>query len=220
MNLLSHISEQLSPLRPTDTIEAAIDWLTNQKVNNLPVVESGQFLGYAVLGNLLSQTEKNVELRSIIQKGIHFPVINAKLTISDAVPIFIQTGFDTLVVCKEDYIYSGIIEKNKVFSILADMVSINSQGAIITLRISNRDFSPSELCRLAENEGCKPMGFWVTNREDNDFEVNIKVQPGKVKNVVSTYERFGYQIESVFNPDDNDEDNDNRYKVFMKYIDF
>ncbi len=220
MNLLNHLSEQLSPLRPTDTIEAAIDWMTNQKVSNLPIVEAGKVHGYAILENLLFCENKRLELRDVVPKDISYPILNKRLVIWDSIPIFLQTGFETLAVCKEDYNYAGILEKNKVFRIMANMLSVNMPGAIIVLKIGSRDYSPTELCRLAENEGCKPVGIWISSNENDSFEVNIKLQPGKIRNVVATYERFGYQIVDVFNPDDSDEDNDNRYKVFMKFLDF
>lgn len=220
MNLLNHLSEQLSPLRPTDTVEAAIDWLSNLKVNNLPVVDSGKVLGYAVLENLLACSEKNIELRNSIKIDTQFPVLKVDLVVWDSVPIFIQTGFETLAVCKEDFSFTGILEKNKVFRVLSNMVGIDMPGAVIVLKIGNRDFSSSELCRLAENEGCKPIGLWISNTDNDEFEVNIKFQPGKIRNVVATYERFGYKVIDVYNPGDSDDDNDNRYKVFMKYIDF
>ena len=65
------ISDKLSPLRSSDSVEAALEFLCNQGVSELPVLDKKSLYNYARLERLSLETNKSQTLGKCLAFNPH-----------------------------------------------------------------------------------------------------------------------------------------------------
>jgi hypothetical protein len=92
-------------------------------------------------------------------------------------------------------------------------------GAIVVLQIMPRDFTLTEISRIAESNQVKIIGVDVKTLDDSSYlEVIIKFNTTEINPLLHAFERFDYKIKLVLNLASNDQDDDQRLNWLIKYI--
>jgi hypothetical protein len=99
------------------------------------------------------------------------------------------------------------------------MINQGGMGAILVLKMSDRDYAPSQISRWIEENDAKILGLLISPADQGMLNVNIKLNTSSVKNILATLSRQNINVEQVFMADDYDENDTKAYDVAFKFLD-
>ena len=102
---------------------------------------------------------------------------------------------------------------------LSFMINQGGMGAILVLKMSDRDYAPSQISRWIEENDAKILGLLISPADQGMLNVNIKLNTSSVKNILATLSRQNINVEQVFMADDYDENDTKAYDVVFKFLD-
>jgi hypothetical protein len=102
---------------------------------------------------------------------------------------------------------------------LSFMINQGGMGAILVLKMSDRDYAPSKIYRWIEENDAKILGLLIGYADQGMLNVNIKLNTSSVKNILATLSRQNINVDQVFMADDYDENDTKAYDVVFKFLD-
>jgi hypothetical protein len=212
------INEHLSPLRTTDSVDAALLFMISQGVTELPLIEQKQLWNYVRLQQLAT-LPKDQTLGDVISKHPFPPNAHSNNHLYELIPLLAANELSILAVTDADGQYQGIIEQKSINKLIADSFTYRGMGAILVLRMSDRDFAPSQLARWIEENGAKLLGIMINHADQGQLRINVKLNTTTVKPILATLERQGIVVEHVFMAEDHDENDSKAFDVIFKFFD-
>lgn len=213
------ISDHLQGLRLTDTVEGAIEFMVSLGVSELPVLDRKQVYNYARLNLLHGISDKSKVLSQILPANPFAPRAILNQHIYEIVPILALNELSVLAVVDDAENCVGIVDQKQINKLITESQTYRGIGAIIVLRLSNKDFAPSVLARWTEENGAKILGMMVSITEDGELLVNLKLNTTLVKNIVATFQRQNYSVEQVYLAEDYFPNDDRAIDLALKFFD-
>ena len=68
-------------------------------------------------------------------------------------------------------------------AVLSFMINQGGMGAILVLKMSDRDYAPSQISRWIEENDAKILGLMISQADQGMLKVNIKLNTSRVKNI-------------------------------------
>jgi len=99
------------------------------------------------------------------------------------------------------------------------MINQGGMGAILVLKMSDRDYAPSQISRWIEENDAKILGLLISPADQGMLNVNIKLNTSRVKNILATLSRQNVNVEQVLMADDYDENDTKAFDVAFKFLD-
>ena len=99
------------------------------------------------------------------------------------------------------------------------MINQGGMGAILVLKMSDRDYAPSQISRWIEENDAKILGLLISPADQGMLNVNIKLNTSRVKNIIATLSRQNVNVEQVLMADDYDENDTKAFDVAFKFLD-
>ena len=104
-------------------------------------------------------------------------------------------------------------------AVLSFMINQGGMGAILVLKMSDRDYAPSQISRWIEENDAKILGLLISPADQGMLNVNIKLNTSRVKNILATLARQDVAVEHVLMADDYDENDTKAFDVVFKFLD-
>ena len=104
-------------------------------------------------------------------------------------------------------------------AVLSFMINQGGMGAILVLKMSDRDYAPSQIARWVEENGAKILGLLISPADQGMLNVNIKLNTSRVKNILATLSRQNINVDQVLMADDYDENDTKAFDVVLKFLD-
>ena len=104
-------------------------------------------------------------------------------------------------------------------AVLSFMINQGGMGAILVLKMSNRDYAPSQIARWVEENGAKILGLMISQADQGMLRINIKLNTSRVKNILATLSRQNINVDQVLMADDYDENDTKAFDVVFKFLD-
>ncbi|GAB4238421.1 MAG: hypothetical protein Tsb0034_14020 [Ekhidna sp.] len=217
------IAEQLinfmvPPLKPSDEITRAKQWMDEFRVKELPVVDEKTFMGYITEDILYDAEIMHSEVGS-------YPLMGQSCKVAptshyyDILKVQSEFGMDLVAVLDEEF--KGVVLISDILKEFAKTAIVNSEGAIVTLKSSLNDYSLSEISRIVEMNGATILGANV--KPDNDdpslIEIVLRINHQDVNQIATGLTKSGYTVTSSFNTEDRSFDEKDRYGMLMKFLD-
>lgn len=212
------INEHLSPLRTTDSVEAALAFMISQGVTELPLIEQKQLYNYVRLQQL-SGLNKEQTLGDAIAKNHFTPSARGNSHLYELVPMLAANELGLLAVTDAEGNYQGIIEQKSINKLISDSFTYRGMGAILVLLMDDRDFAPSQLARWIEENGAKMLGMMINHAEQGKLRINVKLNTTVVRGILATLDRQHITVEHVFMAEDHDENDTKAFDVVFKFFD-
>ncbi|MEY4465085.1 MAG: hypothetical protein RLZZ465_715 [Bacteroidota bacterium] len=212
------INEHLSPLRTTDSVEAALAFMISQGVTELPLIEQKQLYNYVRLQQL-SGLPKEQSLGDAIAKNPFTPSARSNNHLYELVPMLAANELSLLAVTDAEGMFQGIIEQKSINKLISESFTYRGMGAILVLRMDDRDFAPSLLARWIEENGAKMLGMMINHAEQGQLRIHVKLNTTVVRGIMATLERQHVKVEHVFMAEDHDENDSKAFDVVFKFFD-
>lgn len=214
------INQMIPPLKLYDTVEKALRWMDEFRVNELPVVSNRKYMGLATEHNLIELDDRSQPLKEVtleyqevhVQQHQHF---------YDVMEAAIKNKIQVVAVFDDEQDYIGIITINDTLAAFGQMSALQGQGSILVLSMPERDYSLSQISRLIEEENVKILSAYVSPDELDPYQIKLtlKLNASDLTRIIATLERFEYRITAQFNDGAKYDVGRDRLDMLLKYLD-
>jgi acetoin utilization protein AcuB len=213
------ITDDIPPLKVTDTIERALDWMEQFKVSHLPLVNGRELVGVIADSDLLDYNNTS-ETFATAKVPMIKPIIHYYQHVYDLLRLMTSLNLTVMPVLDENEKYTGSISMKGFMQNMASMISVQNPGGVIVLEVNLNDYSVTQIGSIVESNDAKILSLHVNSIPDSTkLEVTLKVNKEDLGRIIQTFNRYNYIIKATFHHSDYDNDLKNRLDEFMRFLD-
>jgi predicted transcriptional regulator len=212
------ITDEVMPLKTSDTGKEALSWMDEYKVAHLPIVNNETFLGMISEQDIYSLNNLE-EVLGNHELSLKQPFVNEHQHLYDVMKQIRVNGLTLVPVLDDHEKYLGSITIHNLVKFLAGTYSVHNPGGVIVLEVSEMDYSLTEIANIVESNGAKILSTFISSRQDSTrLEVVIKINKIELGSILQTFDRYGYYVKSTFGENEDQEDLKDRFDSLMNYL--
>jgi len=212
------ISQSLISLHPDDDGLRAISLMEELRVNHLPVVRNGFYLGILSEKEILNWDNEKEFIEEHLEE-ITAPSVISTQHLFDIIEELEKFSLTVIPVLDEEKHYLGSITNRKLLYTIAKSTSIQSNGGVIVLRMNQNDYQMSEIASIVEDNNTKILSSYITSIPDVlQIEPTLKLNTMDINSIVKDLERFDYNVSASFNTQETNDDFTDRYESLMRFL--
>ncbi len=213
---LNLISKSLPALSRGDSAMYVLNLMDELRVNDLPVVENGLFIGLANESDFLNAEVYQGEVQAELD------LLNVSVLpdshVLDVLKVVSENDVTVIPVVDEGNNYLGSITSADLLDHLAEMLGAMREGGIIVLQVFERDHSIQQIARIIEENNAKILSLSVVAVSEGNLEMHIKIDLPDLNPILQSLERFNYKVLSKFQASQYDDELKDRYNELMRYL--
>ncbi|GAB2766798.1 hypothetical protein GCM10027275_06090 [Rhabdobacter roseus] len=215
------INPMLPTLKLTDAVSTALDWMDEFRTPQLVVTEGDEYRGIVSEAILLDLPDAAQSLVDVIRQ--HEDVYATEdQHVYELLRIANQFGLKVLPVLAEEHTLTGTIIVSEMLERFADLLGVQEKGAVLVLKVAERDYSLSEISRLIESNGTKVLSSIYASpapyTSPDDSRLTLKLNRTNITPIIATLERFGYYIEEAHANDPIESVDQERLDMLLRYL--
>jgi CBS domain-containing protein len=212
------ITDEIPPLKTSDTGLMAINWMDEFKVSHLPIVSKHEYLGLISDTDILDLNITDDELGKTKLSLIR-PFVTEQQHIYEVIKMVSNMKLTVLPVLNEQQQYVGLIPTTSLIQQFATLAATREPGGIVVLEMGLHDYSLTQIAQIIEGNDAKILSLYVNPLEDSTkIEVTIKLNKQDLSGVLQTFYRYNYNVKQSFHQSEFLDDMKNRFDSFMNYI--
>ncbi|WP_299207074.1 CBS domain-containing protein [Brumimicrobium sp.] len=212
------ITDDIPPLRHTDTGERALQWMDEFKVNHLSVLKGESFVGLVSEDDLLDKSDLSQAL-TVLFDHLPRPYVKGTSHIYEVLNLASIDHLTVVPVLDAEENYLGSIGISSLMQKIAETGSIKEQGGIIVLEMSDTDYSLAHISQVVESENAKVLSSFITsNANSKVLELTLKINRIDLGRILRALERYDYKVKASFQRNSYHEDLKDRYDELMNYL--
>lgn len=192
------ISDQIIPLRTSDTGSEALGIMNEFYIRHLPIVNQEELLGLLSEEDILdNDVEEPVGSYTL---SLQQPAVRATDHLYDVMRLIADHHLSVIPVITDHNRYVGLITAEDVIRHFAESGAFREPGGIIVLEMTRQDYSLAQIARIVESENAVILSAYVQAFPDSPrIDVTIKINRQNIANILATFERFDFQVKATFN---------------------
>lgn len=212
------ISDNIPPLKTSDTGSKALAWMDEFRVSHLPIVNSMELLGVISEVDIMDLNDPEQPLgnhKLSLQKSFVFDDQH----IYDIIKLIDEQKLTIIPVLDKNMHFTGMISLQDLTHSFSKMAAVDSPGGIIILELGIRDYSLSEIARIVESNDAKILSTYITSPSDSTrINLTLKINVSDLSRIIATFNRFNYTIKASYHQDGFLDDLRDRYDSLMHYL--
>lgn len=211
------VSNEIIPLRTSDSGNEALSIMNEFGVRHLPIVNNKQLLGLISEDDILNFDVE--EAVGSYRLSTFRPYVKESDHLYEVIKVLSQQKLTLMPVINAEEEYVGLISQEDLIHYFARIGSFTESGSIVVLEVNRRDYSLVEIARIVESEGAAILSSFVTSNLDNLLiDVTLKINRPDLGNIIATFERFEYTIKATFSEEQFNTTIKERYDMLMTYL--
>lgn len=212
------ISYQIPALKLEQTVQIALDKLSEFKLKHIPIVNENVFLGLLAEEDLLELPNSSAKLSDISTTLLRASIL-ASAHIYDVIRLMSELSLTEVPVLDANNKYLGLIAAKNIIYALGSQFAVNQPGGIIVLEIGNRDNSLAHVAQIVEADNAQILSSSINSFENStSLELTLKVNKTDITALVASFERYNYRVKEVYNNIKIDDGSQERFDSFMNYL--
>jgi len=213
------ISSNFKPLSYSNTGEGALFAMHELNVNQMPVIENGLYVGIISLEEIMLSKHLGDSLQEI-HTSLKRPYVHQSSHLFDVMKAALEYNVRIVpVLADEDDSYLGVISAESCLKAFSELNSIVDEGGIIELIVPVKDFTLTEVVRIVESNNVHVLACYTNiDQVSSMVNVTIKTNSNELSAVISSFERYGYEIKGFYHEQEYSEDLKDRYDALMRFI--
>jgi len=211
------ISNQIAPLRTSDSGEEALTLMHAYHVRHLPIVNNEKLLGLIseedILSNELNEPIGSYRLsmvRAFCRDNEHIFEVMSRMA---------RFNLTVIPVIDADESYIGLISLEFLLQFYASNYSFAEPGAILILEVAKGNYSLAEIARIVESENGMILSCFLSSDPDtSQLLVTIKINKQDIQSIKTAFERYSYVVHAAFSEEDYMDGLKERYDSLMSYL--
>ena len=218
MIALELITEEIPPLKHTDTGDTALQWMEEFKVVHLPVLKIENFVGLVSEDAIFDKEDASKTLHEMFMH-LPRPFVKGSAHIYEVLARMSDEHVTVLAVLDDEENYLGCIGIADLMQKIANTSSIKETGGIIVLEMNNIDYSLAHIAQIVESDGAKILSSFITSHpSSNRLELTLKINQVELSRIIRSFERYDYTVKASFQKNSYYDDLKNRYDELMKFL--
>jgi acetoin utilization protein AcuB len=218
--LTAHLlNKNIPQLRLQDSVSKALQLINDYRISHLPVVEDTLFLGLISEDDLLDAADRKNFIETLQHNFLKISV-PSNVHFLNAVSCSIQFDITVIPVVDFENKYKGSISSVDLLKTLGDFAGAEEIGGIIVLEMKRSQFAISEISRIVESNDCTILHLNTTEDSLSGLlKVTLHINKREISSVLSTFERYEYNIIYSFGNEKFNNEIDSNYQNLMSYLD-
>ncbi|ASZ10644.1 CBS domain-containing protein [Chitinophaga pendula] len=212
------ISTVIPVLHPMDAASRALRLMNEYHLTQLPMVVENRYMALVEEDDILDLEEPDTLLEAMEYNGVK-PAILENAHLFEALKLFYDLKLSAIPVVTKENEYLGMITKDNLLGTLAQLNGVKEVGGILALDLDPRDYSLSEIARIAESNDVSLLSVnTITNPSTGRLEVLLKTNRLELHSLIATFERFNYIIKYTISEEQEEDLLKKNYDLLMNYI--
>jgi signal-transduction protein with cAMP-binding, CBS, and nucleotidyltransferase domain len=212
------ISEDIPPLKTSDTGERALAWMDEFRVSHLPIVNNVDFLGLISESDILDFNSSNEPIGGH-SLNLSRPYVFDYQHTYDVLKVMSSLKLSVIPVLNDKEQYLGLVHLSTLLQHFAEMASMKESGGLLVLELNLHDYSLSEIARIVESNDAKILSSYISSHIDSTkLEVTIKINRTDLSAIIQTFNRYNYTIKASFHQSEYVDDLKDRFDSFMSFL--
>ncbi len=194
------IDPMIPALKSSDSVGQALDWMQEHHIGQLVLTDQGEYRGL-VTEELLMDIPDDTQSLSNVMRLFEQVYVFENQHLYEILSLIIQHRMDVVAVLNEGREFIGTVSASELIRQFAQELGVQEAGAILILDLNERDYSLTEISRLVESNNVKIISSYFSSASygmPDRSRLTLKLNRRNITAVISTLERFGYQIEAAF----------------------
>lgn len=212
------IADEIPPLKTTDTVEMALDWMEQFKVSHLAVVKDRELVGLVSEHDLMdyNHPEETIEELKI---PLLKPIIHSYQHTYDLLKLMMSFNLTLIAVLDDKEMYKGCITLKGLLQNLSTMASVQNMGGVIVLEVNQADYSLTQISSIIEGNDAKILSAHVSSIPNSTkVEVTLKINREDLSRILQTFYRYNYIVKASFQNGDYDSSMRNKLDEFIHFL--
>lgn len=219
MHAIDLITDDIPPLRTSDTIGRALDWMEEFKVNHLPVVENKRLVGVVQDSALVDNGDAAAMLDSVRDRFTH-AFVRGGQHIYDVMKVFSEQNLTVVPVLDDMGLFLGTIGEHEALRRLSEVANINQPGSVVVLELNSVDYSLHRIAGIVEGNDAKILSVYTHTLPDSvRVEVTLKINREDISDVLAGFERHDIFVKNTYQGSRFHDNLKERYDELMRYLD-
>ncbi|MDP1745973.1 MAG: CBS domain-containing protein [Bacteroidota bacterium] len=212
------ITDEIPPLKTSDTGLMVINWMDEFKVSHLPIVNNREYLGLISDTDILDLNITDEEIGKHKLSLIR-PFVKENQHVYEVIKMISNMKLTVLPVLDENENYLGLIPLTSLLQQFSILAATREPGGIIVLEMNELDYSLSQIAQIVEGNDGKILSCYLNSLpESTRIEVTVKVNKTDISGILQTFNRYNYTVKASFHQSEFSDDMKNRFDSFMNYI--
>jgi acetoin utilization protein AcuB len=212
------ITDEIPPLKTTDTVEMALDWMEQFKVSHLAVVNNRELVGIVSEADLMDYDQPDEPINKS-KLPLLKPIIHHTQHTYELVKLMSSLNLTLIPVLDENELYKGCITLKGIVQNLSNMTAVQHPGGVIVLEMNQHDYSVTQIGNIVEGNDAKVLSLHVSSQPDSmKLEVTIKVNREDLSAILQTFTRYNYTVKAHFHHGDYDRDIKDKLNEFLHFL--
>jgi len=210
------IDPSIVPLKISDSVAVSIDFFKEFSVRQLPVVQDNICIGILSLDEI---EEELADIPVLDFINLNYSFASTYDHIYEVMRAISEQSVTLFPIIDENNNYLGCITLASLFKNYINCAAFSQPGSIVVLEIDKKNYSLAEIARIVESENKVILSSLLSSNAESDrLEITLKLNSAQIQNLLSTFERFGYNIKATFDEEDVKDTLKNRYESLMTYL--
>ncbi len=212
------ITDEIPPLKITDTVELALDWMEQFKVSHLVVVNNRELIGVVSEADLMDYEHPDEQI-NVSKLHLMRPVIHHYQHTYDLIKLMNSLNLTLIPVIDDKELYKGCITLKGIVQNMSNMISVQNPGGVIVLELNQNDYSVTQIGSIVEGNNAKILSLHISSTaESTKLEVTIKVNREDLSAIVQTFNRYNYSVKAAFQDSSFEKGMNDRLDEFMHFL--
>jgi len=215
------INYMIPPLKMSDGLERAQQWMEELRVSELPVVSDGMFLGILTEAAVYDNLNPDASVDDLLLIGSKSSVYENQ-HYYEVLRMSYKEGVSLVAVKDGEEKFKGVVSVKDVVEAFAQTSSVRNPGAIIVLAMNYKDYSLAEVSRIIEADKAMILSSYLINdpEDPQKIKLTLKINKEDITHITGSLQNFGFNVEAKFNELDAHSGEKERYDSFMRYLQF
>jgi len=210
------ISNSIPYLHLNDKVYHALQLMNDYHVAHLPVVADEIYLGIVSEELLLHANDEQLVSELPMEDG--GSAVGGNEHFLKAIQIAVQYKLSIVPVVDNQQLL-GIITYTDLLQNAAQFMSLGQPGGLLVLETEGKDYSLSEINRIVESNDAQITQLNTSlEPESGNTEITIRVSKLEISDIVSTFQRFEYNVKYYFGEEAYENQLRTNYDNLMNYL--
>ncbi len=215
------IDPMLPSLKPSDSVDKALEWMGEYALQQLAVAENNQYKGMVTEDSLHAFDVYNMTIADVALEYQDL-FISENQHIFEAIRLLNFYDLSVIAVLDQTHSFAGLATAQNVYRIFGEQFGVSERGAVIEIKVAQRDYSLAEISRLVESNGVKVISSYYHSPQAGDPLIDsyltLKLNQSDIATTLATLERFGYNITGVYAHDPIENIDQERLDSLLRYL--
>ena len=212
------ITNHVPPVKSNETIEKALFWMDEFRVNHLPVLQGKELVGVVSDAMIFDYNDLEDEISKLSFIG-NIQFVRETSHLFKVMEVITDHNLSVVPVLNAKNEYVGAISSTHLIHVFSNQLSLKEKGAVIVLEMNTADYQLSQVAQIVESNNAKILSTYLGSSPDsNQLSLTIKLNQAEINPIIQTFNRYDYTIKNIFTDQDFDDEFQHRLDNLMNYL--